>query len=1137
MKKIGAALVVGAGVSGIRSSLDLAEQGYQVTLIDKAAHLGGILAQLEHQFPTDHCGMCKMLPVVDRDAGSQFCLRKGLFHENITIMLSTQLVSLEGEPGRFEATLSHAPTMVDPARCMGCGECSRVCPVEVPDRFNTGWTTRKAIHLPVPHQIPNAYVVDTEVCTLCGACEKVCPSGAIDFGIQARQRFRILVVDDELVVRDSLKEWLEDEGFGVDTVASGAEALDKIAQGIYHLMLLDIKMPGMDGVEVLRRARETTPELPVVMMTAYATVETAVEAMKIGALDYLLKPFDPDALVPMIVQLHQKLERAGQSRLEVGAVILAAGFEPWNPALGKNTYGYGELADVVSGLEFERLISACGPHRGRLLRPSDAKPVTRVAWIQCVGSRDLAQGADFCSSACCMFSIKEAVLAREKIGESLEASIFYMDMRTFGKEFERYRQRAEQEMGVRFIRSRVHSVEPLEGRSGVRVVYVDLGGKRHEAAFDLVVLATGQRPSEGAQSLAETTGVNLNPWGFCETKALAPGRTSRPGVFAGGAFSAPRDIGESVIHASAASLAASKLIHSQGGSLAEPPPKAAGYRDVTKQPPQVAVAICTCNGSLGDVEALSRAAEELNGVADVHHFDRLCTEEGWKALQRTLSASSFNRLLIGACMPYLYSRRLRELGESLGLDPSLMEVVDLRTLSMAGGHGSQQMDLDPLISLLAMGVGRVRGMDPEPSVRRNVKRAALVVGAGIAGMTAALAIADHGYPVTLVEKESALGGNLRWIQATLEGEAPQDLLRETVSRVENHPKIVVYPKAKVTCSKGIVGEFESRIEKEDGETVRIDHGVTILTTGGREAQTTSYGYGKSDAILTQMELEMALAGGKLSPESLDRVVMLQCVDSREEPRNYCSRVCCGSALKHALRLKSEKPAMEVIIFYRDMMTCGLQETHFTRARRAGIVFVPYRVEEKPRVSLEAGKPVVRTMEPILGRLLEIRADLLVLGTGIVPRAAGVADVFGVELNRDGFFQEAESKWRPVDFVKEGVFMAGLAHSPRFIGESVATAEAAATRALRILGRSFLPAAAVVATVRHSLCARCQRCIEACPYQARSYDRDEDQIIVDQAVCQGCGSCAAVCLNGAAVLGGYRDSQVFEMLDGALQALS
>ena len=402
-RKIGSALVVGAGISGIRAALDLAETGYGVTLIDRAPHLGGILSQLDYQFPTDHCGMCKMLPLVDRDASSQYCLRKGLFHENIEILLSTELISVAGEAGNFDVTLRQKPSWVDPALCIGCGDCASVCPVTVPDAFNSGMVNRKAIYLPVPHAIPNPYVIDFSVCSRCGACEKVCPTGAIRISEQERKKFRILVVDDELIVRDSLKEWLEEEGFSVDMAESGSEALKRLAEGPYHLMLTDIKMPGMDGVEVLQKAKESCPDLCVVMMTAYATVETAVEAMKTGALDYLVKPFDPDKLIPMVLRIYEDLEAALGRRLNVGALVLCGGTSYYDPSQGKNTFGYGILPGVVTSLEFERIFSGTGPSGGRLVRPGDDRPVRKVAWVQCVGSRDLQSDADFCSNVCCMY--------------------------------------------------------------------------------------------------------------------------------------------------------------------------------------------------------------------------------------------------------------------------------------------------------------------------------------------------------------------------------------------------------------------------------------------------------------------------------------------------------------------------------------------------------------------------------------------------------------------------------------------------------------------------------------------------------------------------------------------------------------
>ncbi len=1135
-KKIGSALVVGSGISGIRSALDLAETGYHVTLIDRAPNLGGILTQLDYQFPTDHCGMCKMLPLVERDASSQYCLRKGLFHENIDIMLSTELTALEGEPGKFQVTLQQKPTLVDPTRCIGCGECSRVCPVEVPDAFNEGFTKRKAVYLPVPHNIPNTYVVDMASCTNCGECEKACPTKAIDFGLEARREFRVLVVDDELVVRDSLKEWLEEEGFQVDMAESGTETLDKVTKEIYHLLLLDIKMPGMDGVEVLKRCKELRPELPVVMMTAYATVETAVEAMKMGALDYLMKPFDPDTLVPLILRLYQKIERAGEHRIEVGSVILAAGFESYDPTQGENTYGYGELPNVVTSIEFERLLSGSGPNQGRLLRPSDGKEIQRVAWLQCVGSRDPKSEADFCSSACCMFSIKEALLAKERSGGRVETSIFYMDMRTFGKDFQRYRDRAEKECGVRFLRNRAHTVEPGPDEDLI-IWYADLDGNRQEEAFDLVVLAAGQRPPSGTKEIAEMTGMGLNSWGFCELEPFSLSRTTQEGIVAGGSFSGLRDISESVIQANSASLAASKLIHLKGGGLAVEPGSEPVFRDVSKEPPQVSVALCTCEGTLAEavsVDALKAWIQDQPCVTEVHAIDRFCTQEGWDAFKESMKENGANRILVAACMPYVYTKRVRELGESVQLSPSLIDVVDIRTCAFPGHEVNKERVIQDIKSIILTGITKVKGMDPSSTPFRRIVQKALVVGGGIAGMSAALAIADHGFEVHLVEQAEELGGNLRSLHRTIQGDSPQELLEETISKIQKHPLIQTYNNAKVIHSHGHVGRFLTTIEKQDGVGETIEHGVTILATGGAEAKTESFGYGKSEAILTQHELEDKLAAGNLDPKDLSAVAMIQCVDSREEPRNYCSRICCASALKNALYLKEQNPEIDVYIFYRDIMTYGFLEAYYTQARKAGVIFIQYDVREKPQVSVKKAQPLISAVDPILGRSLEIRPDLLVLSTGIVPHdVRTLATVFGVDLNQDGFFQEAESKWRPVDFMKEGVFMAGIAHSPRSITESMAMADAAAQRALRILANDRLAAGGIVAEVRHSLCSLCERCIDTCPYGARYRDEEEDKIVVDELMCQGCGSCAAVCPNSASVLRGYRDQHLFEVIDAAL----
>ena len=1145
--KIGKALVVGSGIGGIRAALDLAEYGYGVTLIDRSAHIGGILSQLDYQFPTDGCGMCKMLPLFNRDAGSQYCLRKGLFHENIEILLSTELIAVEGEAGHFQVTLQQHPNWVDSARCIGCGDCAAHCPVEVPDDFNAGFSKRKAIYLPVPHAIPNSYVIDFAACTRCGACVEVCPTGAIELPEEERKKFHVLVVDDELVVRDSLKEWLENEGFAVDMAASGPEALDQLAASDYRLMLLDIKMPGMDGVEVLQKAKEILPDLNVIMMTAYATVETAVEAMKIGALDYLVKPFDLETLVPMVLRIYQNFAVAEGRQLEVGAMVLCGGTDFFNPANGKNTFGYKMFPNVVTSLEFERMLSGSGPYAGRLVRPSDSKPVHRIAWIQCVGSRDIQLEADFCSNVCCMVAIKEAVAAKEKIDANLEATIFYMDMRTFDKSFQRYRDQAETIHGVRFERARVHSLVTEPTRGDLLVRFVDISGKAREVPFDMVVLPVGQRPATANAELAEMLGIELNSWGFGQTEPFSLTRTHQNGIFLGGSFAGLKDIADSVIQSSAAALNASRIIHSAGGSLALESTAAAAAADAVHEVPKILVAVCTCGERLKqrvEPQMIERQLGSDPRVDCIEFIEQVCTASGWQSVVELVKKCNPNRLLIGGCLPDVYKRKLQELGRQVGLDPALMEVVDVNAecaMRPATRSAESKVELTgkdsstgPILAALQTGIAKLKWVAPEPVATVPVVQRALVVGGGIAGMTAAMAIADHGFEVDLVEKSEDLGGNLSWLQRTLEGHHPQTLLEEISTRVKKHPKICVHTQSRVVHSSGEVGHFHTTIESPQNASQTLAHGATILATGGSEAVSAAYGYGNHPAIISQKELEQELTNHTLDPEQLNSVVMIQCVDSREEPRNYCSRVCCASALKHALYLKAQNSDIKIYILYRDLMSYGFAEAYYTQARRANVTFFQYQVDQKPLVQPAEDGLEVTVFEPILGRQVQIQADRVVLATGVVPNLAqDLAEMFGATLDRDGFFQEAEPKWRPVDSLKAGVFACGLAHSPRNIAESIATAEAASQRVLRILSHERIAAGKVVASVRHSLCSLCERCIEACPYDARTIDYENEKVQVNPVMCQGCGSCATACLNSASVLEGFQGQQMFEIIDAAV----
>jgi heterodisulfide reductase subunit A len=555
----------------------------------------------------------------------------------------------------------------------------------------------------------------------------------------------------------------------------------------------------------------------------------------------------------------------------------------------------------------------------------------------------------------------------------------------------------------------------------------------------------------------------------------------------------------------------------------------------------VLVAVCTCGDRILPQSERRQWIGRLKRdpvVQETIFIDRICTAEGWQTLADAVTARQPNRVLIGACHPYVFTRRLRELGRLTKLHPALMDVVDLLGPRMA--VTAENVDpagaSDDLPRRLAMAAARLQGTCRPQVEAMPVSRRALVVGGGIAGMTAALSIADCGYPVDLVETGDRLGGNLQWIGQTLDGHDLRRLLEETAARVGKHPKITIHTNTRVRGAFGEVGHFYSTLEGADGGVQTLEHAAAVLATGGGEAVTTAYGFGTHPAIFTQKGFQEALDAGRLAPAALNTVVMIQCVGSREEPRNFCSRVCCPTAIKQALALKKDNPEATVVVLYRDMMTYGFAETYFTRARREGVVFVAYRLEDKPKVAVAGPeRPVTVTVtDPVLGRPLTVDADAVVLATGIAPGLpADLAAAYGAVLDQDGFLTEAESKWRPVDSLREGIFACGLALGPRNVEESIATAAAAAQRALRILEHERLPAAHLTAVVRHSLCARCGRCIAACPYEARRLDEELDRVLVNPAMCQGCGACEAVCPNGAAVLNGLSMPQMFGMLDQAL----
>jgi len=823
--------------------------------------------------------------------------------------------------------------------------------------------------------------------------------------------------------------------------------------------------------------------------------------------------------------------------LNVGAIVVATGFDMSRESLSSR-WGI-DHANVITALEYERILCASGPFGGHVLRPSDEKEPESIAFIQCAGSRDLHERVPYCSSVCCMYVAKEAIITKEH-SENTNCFIFRHDIRAYGKNFYEFTQKAQEEYGVNYFHSKVSKIEEDRETKDLLIHYEDLKtGLLNDFRTNLVVLATPLVPSSGTKELAKILDINLDSNNFFrEQSHFNKSLSSKKGIFLAGFCQGPMDIPETVADASGVASQVAVLLSSAKFTQI----KEKSYDIPEKQveisdEPRIGVLICHCGINIGkyiDIPKVKEHIETLPNVVFCEDNLYSCSSDSQSRIKEVINEYNLNRFIVASCTPRTHEFLFQETCQEAGLNKYLFEMVNIRDQCSWVHMTERELATEKAKDLIEMAIAKSRLLKTHDEPSLSITPNALIIGGGISGMTAALTIANQGFTVYLIEKENILGGilnNLYLLYPTQEESSI--FLEEIKEKITRNKNIQVYLESKVEGIKGYIGNYDVSIIDIQKEVSELKVGIIIVATGGKELKPTgSLQYNNENQnVITQLELEKKLKDSDKSwLDNVKRVTTILCTNARQkEGVTYCSNICCVTSIKNMNILKELKPDLEIIILYRDFQMAKKEFEEYFFDRRKDAILLRYDIDKQPEITKLENQPekyAIRVFDTNLQELIDFETDYIILSPPMVPNdnSKELAKMLKVPLDKHGFFLEAHVKLRPVDFATDGIFLCGCAHWPKHIQESITQANGAAGRASRFLSSKDIIASGLVAEVSNELCVGCKVCITLCPYNAISKS-DNGEIYVNKLLCKGCGVCGASCPENAIIIHHFTNEQI------------